>query len=132
MVGIRHRRKKYQYISDQVEPHPNLVIAIKHCEGDFHRGNPFSKVLGLGRHQQLVEVQCAREYEGKGAYPNYIARGVIEGFEEDRAKRKKASTGASAIFIIRVSWSVCGPGRAVADGKDLILKMSFGATLMHG
>lgn len=81
--------KKYQYISDQVEPHPNLVIAIKHCEGDFHRGNPFSKVLGLGRHQQLVEVQCAREYEGKGAYPNYIARGVIEGFEEDRAKKEE-------------------------------------------
>ncbi len=80
--------KKYQYISDKVEPHPNLVISIKHCEGDFHRGNPFSKVLGLGRHQQLVEVQCAREYEGKGAYPNYIGRGVIEGFEED-ANRKK-------------------------------------------
>jgi hypothetical protein len=27
-------------------------------------------------------VQCAREYEGKGAYPNYVANGVIEGFEE--------------------------------------------------
>lgn len=78
---------KYQYISDKVEPHSNLVISIKHCEGDFHRGNPFSKVLGLGRHQQLVEVQCAREYEGKGTYPNYIARGVIEGFEEDAHKK---------------------------------------------
>lgn len=75
--------KQYEYISNKVEPHKNLVIAIKHCEGDFHRGNPFSKVLGLGRHQQLVEVQCAREYEGKGTYPNYIARGVIEGFVED-------------------------------------------------
>ena len=30
----------------------------------------------------IVEVQCAREYEGKGAFPNYIANGVIEGFEE--------------------------------------------------
>jgi hypothetical protein len=29
-------------------------------------------------------VQCAREYEGKGAYPNYIANGVIDGFEEHR------------------------------------------------
>lgn len=75
--------KQYEYISGRVEPHKNLVIAVKHCEGDFHRGNPFSKVLGLGRHQQLVEVQCAREYEGKGTYPNYIARGVLEGFIED-------------------------------------------------
>jgi hypothetical protein len=38
--------------------------------------------LGVGRHQQIVEVQCAREYEGKGAFPNYIAHGVIDGFEE--------------------------------------------------
>lgn len=74
----------YQAVSDGVEPHPNLLIVVKHCEGDFHRGNPFSKVLGLGRHRQIVEVQCQREYEGKGAYPNYIAHGVIEGFEEHR------------------------------------------------
>jgi len=74
----------YRQVSGAVEPHPNLVIGVKHCEGDFHRGNPFSKVLGEGRHRQIVEVQCAREYEGKGAYPNYIANGAIEGFEEHR------------------------------------------------
>ena len=72
----------YEKVSSGVEPHPNLFIVVKHCEDDFHRGNPFSKVLGTGRHPQMVEVQCQREYEGKGAYPNYIARGVIEGFEE--------------------------------------------------
>lgn len=76
----------YKQISDAVEPHPNLMIGVKHCEGDFHRGNPFSKVMGIGRHPQLIEVQCAREYEGKGAYPNYIANGVIEGFEEHRLR----------------------------------------------
>ena len=69
-------------VSNAVEPHANLIWSIKHCEGDFHRGNPFSKVLGQGRHPFIVEVQCAREYEGKGAFPNYIANGVIEGFEE--------------------------------------------------
>lgn len=68
--------------SNGVEPHPNLTWSVKHCEGDFHRGNPYSKVLGQGRHPFIVEVQCAREYEGKGAFPNYIADGVINGFEE--------------------------------------------------
>ncbi len=72
----------YQMVSDGVKPHDNLTISVKHCEGDFHRANPFSKVIGQGRHKQIIEVQCAREYEGKGAYPNYIANGVIEGFEE--------------------------------------------------
>lgn len=81
--------KKYEYISEKIEPHKNLIISIKHCEGDFHRGNPFSKVLGLGRHPQMVEVQCAREYEGKGAFPNYVAKGVIDGFEEHEYRREK-------------------------------------------
>ncbi|MFB9052703.1 hypothetical protein ACFFVB_06375 [Formosa undariae] len=72
----------YMEVSDAVEPHKNLIISIKQCEGDFHRARPFSKLIGQGRHPQIVEVQSAREYEGKGAYPNYIANGVIEGFEE--------------------------------------------------
>ena len=72
-------------VSNGVEPHANLTWSVKHCEGDFHRGNSFSKVLGQGRHPFIVEVQCAREYEGKGAYPNYIAHGVIDGFEEHAA-----------------------------------------------
>ncbi|MDB2385021.1 hypothetical protein N9V96_00950 [Polaribacter sp.] len=72
----------YMKVSNAIEPHENLIISIKHCEGDFHRANAFSKVIGQGRHRQIIEVQSAREYEGKGAYPNYIANGVINGFEE--------------------------------------------------
>ena len=72
----------YLKVSDAIAPHKNLIISVKHCEGDFHRSNAFSKVIGQGRHPQIIEVQSAREYEGKGAYPNYIANGVIEGFEE--------------------------------------------------
>ena len=72
-------------VSAAVEPHTNLIWSIKHVEGDFHRGNNFSKVMGLGRHPFIVEVECAREYEGKGAHPEYIANGVIEGFEEHLA-----------------------------------------------
>ena len=82
-------KDKYTYISNAITPHKNLIIAVKHCEGDFHRGNPYSKVQGIGRHPQLIEVQCAREYEGKGCYPNYIARGVIDGFEEHQGLKDK-------------------------------------------
>ncbi|UMB61769.1 hypothetical protein MHL31_06085 [Lutibacter sp. A80] len=74
--------KDYMSVSNAIEPHKNLIISVKHVEGDFHRSNEFSKVIGQGRHRQIIEVQSAREYEGKGAYPNYIAHGVIAGFEE--------------------------------------------------
>ncbi|MFA5689160.1 MAG: hypothetical protein WC959_08440 [Kiritimatiellales bacterium] len=72
----------YLNISAAVEPHPDFIFAVKHCENDFHRATAFSEIIGKGRHPQLIEVQCAREYEGKGAYPNYVMNGVIEGFEE--------------------------------------------------
>ena len=72
----------YLSVADRIRPHPLLAFAIKHTDGDFWRTVAFNPTLGLGRHQQIVEVECQREYEGKGAHPNYIAHGVIEGFEE--------------------------------------------------
>ena len=88
----------YQAVSDAVEPDPNLIFSVKHCEGDFHRGNAFSKIIGSGRHPQIIEVQCAREYEGKGAYPNYIANGVIEGFEEHQLKPSEGRFNSIGAF----------------------------------
>jgi len=74
----------YRKVSSLVQPHPRLILSVKHCTGDFHRTTSFSPMLGAGRHRQIIEIQCQREYEGKGAYPNYIAGGVIDGFEEYR------------------------------------------------
>jgi len=72
----------YLAITDQIQPHDNLVFSIKHTKGDFLRTFDFNPTLGKGKHAQIVEVQCQREYEGKGAHPNYIAEAVINGFEE--------------------------------------------------
>lgn len=72
----------YLEITNQVEPHENLYIAIKHTAGDFWRNYTFNETIGIGNHQQIIEIQCSREYEGKGAYPNYVAGSVINGFKE--------------------------------------------------
>lgn len=96
----------YLSVTDSVEPHPNLYFSIKHTMTDFWRsgvsvpqvdydkmdtywldeasryGVPFNPCIGIGKHPQMIEVQCQREYEGKAAHPNYIARGVIDGFSE--------------------------------------------------
>ncbi|UMB53328.1 hypothetical protein MKD41_13435 [Lutibacter sp. A64] len=88
----------YMAVSNAIEPHKNLIISIKHVEGDFHRSNEFSKVIGQGRHRQIIEIQSAREYEGKGAYPNYIANGVIDGFEE-HANMPEAQINSLSEFV---------------------------------
>jgi hypothetical protein len=84
----------YLRVADRVAPDPLLAFSIKHTEGDFWRTVPFNPTLGLGRHQQIVEVECQREYEGKGAHPNYIAHGVIDGFEELRSRPTKGAGAA--------------------------------------
>ena len=72
----------YLKVTGAIEPHPNLIFSIKHQAGDFLRMTPFNHTLGIGKHRQIVEVQCQREAYGKGAHPFYIGQGVIDGWEE--------------------------------------------------
>jgi hypothetical protein len=72
----------YRRVTDAIEPHPRLIFSVKHQKGDFHQLTPFNPTLMIGKHRQIVEVQCQREGYGKGAHPYYIGKGVIEGWEE--------------------------------------------------
>jgi hypothetical protein len=73
----------YLAVTDAIAPHPNLVFSIKHQAADFLRLTPFNPTLAIGRHRQIIEVQCQREAYGKGAHPYYVGKGVIDGWEED-------------------------------------------------
>lgn len=76
----------YLDVTERIEPNEKLFFSIKHTALDFWRRVKFNPCLGKGKHRQIVEVQCQREYEGKGAYPSYIMNGVIDGFSENREK----------------------------------------------
>jgi hypothetical protein len=80
--GMHDDPAYYLEVTNRVAPHPNLLFSIKHTKGDYHRTFDFNPTLTIGKHPQIVEVQCQREYEGKGAYPDYVMEGVINGFEE--------------------------------------------------
>ncbi|WP_288360068.1 hypothetical protein [uncultured Bacteroides sp.] len=83
--GYFHTNPKYYLaVTDRVEPHPSLYMAVKHTQGDYLRTFGFNKTIAVGKHKQVIEVQCQREYEGKGAFPNYVANAVINGFEENK------------------------------------------------
>lgn len=72
----------YQAITDPIPPHPLLYFSIKHTSKDFLRRISFNNQLGVGKHAQIIEVELQREYEGKGAHPNYVMNYVINGFPE--------------------------------------------------
>ncbi|WP_372772410.1 hypothetical protein [Mangrovibacterium sp.] len=73
----------YLDVTNAVAPHPDLYFSIKHVHGDFLRGLPFNKTLGIGTHQQIVEVSINQAgMYGKNAHPYYIGKGIIEGWPE--------------------------------------------------
>lgn len=80
-----HSSKEYYLsVTDKVEPHEKLLFSIKHTIVDFWRRVRFNPCLTEGKHNQVIEIQCQREYEGKGAYPNYIMNGVINSFDDNK------------------------------------------------
>jgi hypothetical protein len=83
---LHARLDHYLEVTGRIEPHPLLAFSIKHTALDFWRRVKVNECLGQGRHLQIIEVQCQREYEGKGAYPNYVMDGVVNGFEENETK----------------------------------------------
>lgn len=80
--GMHDSAAYYLDVTNAITPHPNLLFSVKHTKGDYHRTFPFNPTIGIGKHQQIIEVECQREYEGKGAFPDYVIDGVVNGFEE--------------------------------------------------
>lgn len=72
----------YLKVTDAIAPSPYLVFSVKHQAGDFLRMTPFNPTLMIGKHPQIVEVQCQLEAYGKESHPYYVANGVIDGWEE--------------------------------------------------
>ena len=95
----------YLKVTNQIPPHPRLLFSVKHTIVDFHRWVAFNPCLMQGQHRQVVEVQCQREYEGKGAYPNYPVHGVIHGFSEQQPRRGLQEIVDHPLFAGIYTWS---------------------------
>ena len=95
----------YLEVTDRILPHENLVFSIKHSALDFWRHVKMNQCLTRGKHRQIIEVQCQREYEGKGAYPNYVMDGVINGFEENAVKSGLRDVLGNSLVVGVYSWS---------------------------
>ena len=52
---------------------PSLVVSTKYLQGDFFSFLPPNPTLWCGSQRRVVEFQARREFEGFGAFPNYMA-----------------------------------------------------------
>src|ERR1017187_390705 len=96
--GFHANPKVYDRVLAGLPERKGLIFAIKHTQTDFWRYNDFNPMIGRSGVDQIVEFQCAREYEGKGAFPNYT--GPL--FAGDMAKA--AAAGVKGVWI----WDFAG------------------------
>jgi Glycosyl hydrolase family 67 C-terminus len=84
---------------------PALIVSTKFTAGDFFSHLPLNPTLFRGNHRRLVELQARPEFEGFGAFPDFL------GNEHARALRILTSTNPRIAGIYL--WSqLGGPLRA--------------------
>jgi hypothetical protein len=67
--GVHSRPDIYRAVFDPIPPDPNFYVAVKHTMTDFWYYQPMNPTIGIGHHQQLVEVQARNEFDGQGVVP---------------------------------------------------------------
>jgi len=61
----------YHAVLDSIDS-PALIVSTKYTAGDFFSYLPLNPTLFSGRHRRLVELQAKPEFEGFGAFPNFL------------------------------------------------------------
>jgi hypothetical protein len=76
----------YSDILGKIKNKTDLFMSVKFTKTDFWRYNFPNETIGLAGAPQIVEFQCAREYEGKGAFPDFIGGEISKGYRYAQAK----------------------------------------------
>ncbi len=101
--GFHASTDVYDRVLAGVRERKGLIFAVKFTQTDFWRYNDFNPTIGRGGVDQIVEFQAAREYEGKGAYPNYV------GEEHAAAIRRCRELGVKGIWVWNFGGGWDGP-----------------------
>ena len=64
---------------------PALVVSTKYTAGDFFSYLPLNPTLMTGRHRRLVELQARPEFEGFGAFPDFLGEEYARALRTIRA-----------------------------------------------
>ena len=84
---------------------PALIVSTKFTAGDFFSYLPLNRTLMGGGHRRLIEFQARPEFEGFGAFPNFLG--------EEHAHALRTLTRANPQIIGTYLWSqMGGPLRA--------------------
>ncbi len=63
----------YRELLELIPDDPHILFSFKFTQGDFWHGRPWNPCISADSRPKWVEFPSAREFEGKGAFPNYQA-----------------------------------------------------------
>lgn len=101
--GFHANPAVYDRVLAGVNERDGLIFSVKFTQTDYWRYNDFNPNIGRGGVDQIVEFQCAREYEGKGAFANYL------GEEHAEAMRRASALGVKGVCIWNFGGGWGGP-----------------------
>lgn len=116
--GFHASTEVYDRVLAGISERKGLIFSIKYTQTDYWRYNDFNPNIGRGGVDQIVEFQCAREYEGKGAFPDYV------GEEHAEAMRKARKLGAKGVWI----WNFGGGWGGPHLEQDRWVRLNIDAT----
>jgi hypothetical protein len=61
----------YETVLGEIDS-PALIVSTKYTAGDFFSYLPLNPTLVRGRHRRVIELQARPEFEGFGAFPNFL------------------------------------------------------------
>jgi hypothetical protein len=70
----------YRAFLSKLSSQENLILSTKITKTDFWRYNPINPTIAIREPKRMVEFQCSREYEGKGAFPIYLGDEYSAGY----------------------------------------------------
>ena len=68
---------------------PSLIVSTKYTKGDFFSYLPLNPTLMSGRHRRIVEFQARPEFEGFGAFPDFLGEEWANALRTIRAKNPR-------------------------------------------
>jgi hypothetical protein len=101
--GFHANPAVYDRVLAGVTERKGLIVSVKHTQTDFWEYNDFNPTIGRGGVEQLVEFQCAREYEGKGAFPYYLGAQFADDIRHAR------TLGANGVWVWNFGGGWGGP-----------------------
>lgn len=86
----------------RARPQGQVWVSFKHTQTDYWHYTPVNPNFGRTGLPEMVEFQAAREYEGKGAFPNYLGQVFADGAPEVQPRgglRHAYQRGVRAIWV---------------------------------